>query len=170
MLWLLLLLLQWQCRRLCFEMRASQRGFAASDHMLPPPVQTAPSSTLKPIQLPSLASCTSALTLRERCMHSEERKRLRTTIKTSSRVEKCRGVEKQVSASGATSSAWVIDCPNQPHGSQRGHAWICFASRNGFVWSGKHISFQHFDYWSLAKKRQPIESSSAGGASFEGLS
>ena len=144
MLWLLLL--QWQCRRLCFEMRASQMGFAASDHMLPPPVQTAPSSTLKPIQLPSLASCTSALTLRERCMHSEERKRLRTTIKTSSRVEKCRGVEKQVSASGATSSAWVIDCPNQPHGSQRGHAWICFASRNGFVWSGKHISFQHFDY------------------------
>ena len=27
-----------------------------------------------------------------------------------------------------------------------GHAWICCASRNGFVWSGKHISFQHLDY------------------------
>ena len=51
-----------------------------------------------------------------------------------------------------------------------GHAWICCASRNGFVWSGKHISFQHLDYWSLAKKRLAIERATAAQVGAMGFS
>ena len=87
--------------------------------------------------------CTNALTGLEQGMHFwllEKGKNRRTTIKTSSRVEKCASVEKQVSASGGTSSAWVIDCPNQPRGSRarprldllRFKKWICLVGEAYF--------------------------------------
>ena len=97
---------------------------------------------LKPIQLLSLATApTRSRGLKNECTALlEERKNPRTTIKTSSRVEKCRGVEKQVSASGGRSSAWVIDCPPTPPGSRarprldllRFKKWICLVGEAYF--------------------------------------
>ena len=95
-----------------------------------------------------ISSCTNALTRLEEQMHCctfraglKKCTSPETTIKTSSRVEKCGGVEKQVSASGGRSSAWVIDCPNQPRGSRarprldllRFKKWICLVGGSIFL-------------------------------------
>ena len=94
-----------------------------------------------------ISNCTNALAGLEERMQctfgggEKKRAQPRTTIKTSSRVEKCRGVEKQVSASGGRSSAWVIDCPPTPPGSRarprcldllRFKKWICLVGEAYF--------------------------------------
>ena len=106
-----------------FEKDADGPGCRGSPYVATASVQTAPSST----KLRSLASAQS------RSRENVARCRWKNTaacaqcaaqppLRLRPPVEKCPSVEKQVSASGGRSSAWVIDCP-PPH---RGSAWICF--------------------------------------------